>query len=100
MKSLKKAQRGRFAKVFPKLEGHGIQEMHPRIVHVSFDVTQEVAAALRALRDTGFYGSGVDCASVAEELLRRALLDPEILAHWRIPGRIMMGDLSKRRRSR
>jgi len=89
MKRLKKAQRGRFAKVFPELEGH-----------VSFDVTQEVAAALRALRDTGFYGNGVDCASVAEELLRHALLDPEILTHWRIPGRIMMGDLSKRRRLR
>ena len=30
MKSLKKAQRGRFAKVFPKLEGHGVQEMQAR----------------------------------------------------------------------
>lgn len=59
--------------------------MHPRIVNVSFDVTQEVAAALRALRDTGLWGNGVDCASVAEELLRRALLDPEILSHWRKP---------------
>ena len=100
MKRLKKPERGRYAKLFPKLEGHGVQEMHPQIVNVSFRVTQEVAAALRALRDTGFYGNGVDCASVAEELLRHALLDPDILTHWRIPGRIMMGDLSKRRRSR
>jgi hypothetical protein len=59
--------------------------MHPRIVNVNFDVTQEVAAALRALRDTGLFGNGVDCASVAEELLRRALLDPEILPYWRKP---------------
>jgi hypothetical protein len=50
---------------------------------VTFDVTQEVAAALRALRDTGLFGSGCDCASVAEELLRRALLDPEISRYWR-----------------
>ena len=84
----KKARRGRFAGKFPKLEGRGVQRMHPRIVNVSFDVTQEVAAALRALRDTGFYGSGVDCASVAEELLRRALLDPEIVPHWHVPGRL------------
>jgi hypothetical protein len=56
---------------------------HQCIVNVNFDVTQEVAAALRALRDTGFFGSGVDCASVAEELLRKALLDPQILPYWR-----------------
>ena len=53
-----------------------------RVVNVSFDVTQEVAAALRALRDTGFFGDGCDCASVAEELLRLALHVPEIAAYW------------------
>jgi hypothetical protein len=79
----KKAQRGRFATGFTKLEGKGAQEMHPRIVNVSFDVTQEVAAALRALRDTGLFGSGVDCASIAEELLRRALLQPGIVEYWK-----------------
>lgn len=70
-----KGQRGRFAKKFPTLEGRGVQTRHPRVVNVSFDVTQEVAAALRELRDTGLYGNGVDCTSVAEELLRKALLD-------------------------
>lgn len=60
--------------------------MHPRIVNVSFDVSQEVAAALRALRGTGLFGNGVDCASVAEELLRRALRDPEVLPYWLIPS--------------
>ena len=77
----KNARRGRFT--IPKLEGKGVQQMHPRIVNVSFDVTQEVAAALRALRDTGLFGNGCDSASVAEELLRRALLDPEVAEHWR-----------------
>lgn len=79
----KKVRRGRFAAAF-RLEGKpGPREMHPRIVNVSFDVTQEVAAALRALRDTGLFGNGIDCASVAEELLRRALLDEAILSYWR-----------------
>ena len=81
----KNAKRGRFAKKFPTLEGRGVQRMHPRIVNISFDVTQEVAAALRALRDTGLFGNGVDCASIAEELLRRALLDPQVVAYWRKP---------------
>lgn len=76
------AERGRFAKKFPTLEGRGVQHKHPRIVNVSFDVTQEVAAALRALRDTGLFGYAPDCASVAEELLRRALRDPEIARYW------------------
>jgi hypothetical protein len=53
------------------------------VVNVSFEVTQEAAAALRALRDTGLFGNGVDCASIAEELLRKALLDPTILPYWR-----------------
>lgn len=75
--------RGRFAKKFPTLEGRGVQRMHPRIIHVHFDLTQEVAAALGRLRDTGLFGNGVDCASVAEELLRRALLDPTVLPHWK-----------------
>lgn len=72
-----------------KLEGHSVQEMHPRIVNVSFDVTQEVAAALRALRDTGLFGNGVDCASIAEELLRKALLDPQVLPYWQNAGRFI-----------
>lgn len=79
----KGAKRGKLAGKFPKLDGRGVQRMRPRIVNVSFDVTQEVAAALRALRDTGLFGNGVDCASVAEELLRRVLLDPNLLPHWR-----------------
>ena len=68
-----------------RLEGRGDQEMHPRIVNISFDVTQEVATALRALRDTGLFGNGVDCASISEELLRRALLDPDVIYYWRKP---------------
>lgn len=79
----KTARRGRFAKTAPTLEGRGVQRMHPRVVNVSFDVTQDVASALRALRDTGLFGNGVDCASVAEELLRKALLDPTVLPYWR-----------------
>ena len=70
-------------------------------LNVSFDVTQEVAAALNALRATGFYGNGVDCASVAEELLRLALRDPEIVPHWHVPGRLARtaeGSAPKRRR--
>ena len=78
----KLTKRGAFAKKFPTLDGHGVQPMHPRIVHVGFYVTQEVAAALRALRGTGIFGNGVDCASIAEELLRRALLDPQVLPYW------------------
>ena len=81
----KNAQRGRFAKKPSTLEGRGARPMHPRSINVSFDVTQEVAAALRALRDTGLYGNGVDCSSVAEELLRGALLDPTIFPYWRKP---------------
>ena len=79
----KNAERGRFAKTAPTLEGRGVQRMHPRVINVSFDVTQEVAAALRALRDTGLFGSGVDCASIAEELLRRALFQPGVIEYWR-----------------
>lgn len=79
----KKTPRGRFAHAFPTLEGRGVQQMHPRVVEVRFEVTQEVAAALRALRATGLFGNGVDCASVAEELLRRALLDETIVPHWK-----------------
>jgi hypothetical protein len=72
----------RSAEKFPALEGRGVQSAHPRIVNISFDVSQEVAAALRALRDTGLFGNGLDCTSVAEELLRKALLNPEILPYW------------------
>jgi hypothetical protein len=78
----KSAQRGKLAGKFPALKGKDAQAMHPRIVNVSFDVTQEVAAALRALRGTGLFGNGVDCATVAEELLRRALLQPGVLEYW------------------
>jgi len=72
MSHFKKARRGRLLKRFPML-------------NVSFDVTQEVAAALQALRATGLFGNGVDCASIAEELLRKALLDPAIVPYWRKP---------------
>lgn len=65
--------------------GAQTQTMCPPVVNVSFDVTQEVAAALRALRGTGFFGNGVDCASVAEELLHKALRDPSVLPYWRKP---------------
>jgi hypothetical protein len=92
---MKNAQRGSFAKTAPTLEGRGIQPMHPRVVNVSFDVSQEVAAALRALRDTGLFGSGVDCASVAEELLRLALRDPAVAAYWQVP---CLTDLSRKPR--
>ena len=70
--AFKKPRLGRFAKKFPTL-------------NVSFDVTQEVAAALQALRATGLFGNGVDCASIAEELLRKALLDPTVMPYWRKP---------------
>jgi hypothetical protein len=78
----KGAKRGRFYRDV-SLEGKGVQRRHPRIVNVSFDVTQEVAGALRALRATGLFGNGIDCASVAEELLRHALRDPQIIRIWR-----------------
>ena len=54
-----------------------------KIMNVNFDTSQNVAAALRALRDTGFFGNGLDGASVAEELLRWALLQPGVVEHWR-----------------
>ena len=92
----KNAKRGRFAKKFPTLEGRGVQRMHPRVINISFDVTQEVAATLRALRDTGLFGNGVDCASVAEELLRLALRDPEIVPHWHVPGRLAIARAATR----
>ena len=82
---MKRVKRGRFLNPASKLEGEGVQGMQPRVVNVSFDVTQPVAAALRTLRDTGLFGNGCDCASVAEELLRRVLLDPEVAKHWRKP---------------
>ena len=80
-----KAKRGLFAKTTKLERSKGLRKMRPRVMNVSFDVTQEVTAALRALRDTGLFGNGVDCASVAEELLRRALLDPTILPFWKKP---------------
>jgi len=74
----RKAQRGRFT--IPK--GTKVRRPTPRVVNINFDVTQEVAAALRTLRGTGLFGNGCDCASVAEELLRRALLAPSIAPFW------------------
>jgi len=53
-----------------------------RPIKMNFDITREVFDALCTLRDTGLYGNGRDCASVANELLRRALLDPEIALRW------------------
>lgn len=58
------------------------QMKRPLIVEVSFTTTQEVAVALHALRSTGLFGNGVDCASVAEELLRYALRQPDVIRHW------------------
>lgn len=75
----KGAQRGRFT--IPK--GTKVRMPTPRDVDVHFKVTKEVFAALFALRDTGLFGDGCDSNSVAEELLRRALLDPEIARYWR-----------------
>jgi hypothetical protein len=80
----KNTKRGRFYRDV-SLEGKGVQRRHPRIVNVSFDVTQDVAGALRALRATGLFGNGIDCASIAEELLRRALLDPNVVRYWKKP---------------
>lgn len=78
--STRKQERDRWS--FPTRES--VQPTPPNRVngaYVSFDTTQEVAAALRALRATGLFGK--DCATIAEELLRRALLDPTVQPHWR-----------------
>jgi hypothetical protein len=50
-----------------------------RVIH--FATTQVVADAITTLRDTGLFGR--DCPSVAEELLRWALLQPGVVEHWR-----------------
>jgi hypothetical protein len=74
----KNAQRGRFFR-----KGAKVRMPTPRVVEVRFKTTKQVHAALMALRNTGFFGDGCDSASVAEELVRRALLDPAILPYWR-----------------
>ena len=56
-----------------------------KLVNVNFYTTQQVAAALRRLRDTGLFGNGYDCATVAEELLRWALQQPDVAKFWRKP---------------
>ncbi len=73
----KNTQRGRFYR-----KGAKVKLPTPRAVVVRFKITPQVHAALIALRDTGLFGDGCDSASVAEELLRRALLDPQVVAHW------------------
>jgi hypothetical protein len=80
----KDAARGIFAKTTSKRERQAaLKRLRPRTVQVSFAVTCEVVDALRALRDTGLFGNGQDCESVAEELLRKALLDPHLVPYWR-----------------
>jgi hypothetical protein len=54
-----------------------------KVVDINFTTSLSVARALEALALTGFFGNGRDSASVAEELLRRALLQPGIVEHWR-----------------
>lgn len=79
----KNAERGVFSPTTTKHNrDKAIKRLRPRVMNVSFDVTYEIVDALRALRDTGFFGNGLDCESVAEELLRKALLDPEVLPYW------------------
>lgn len=55
----------------------------PQIRLVSIKTTPKVMEALSALRDTGFFGNGHDRESVAEELLRRALLLPDVACFWK-----------------
>lgn len=50
---------------------------------LTLTISPEVASSLGRLRETGLFGDGSDCESVAEELLRRALLDPQIVPFWR-----------------
>jgi hypothetical protein len=80
----KGAARGVFAKTTSKRERQAaLKRLRPRTMQVSFTVTREVVDALRALRDTGLFGNGQDCESVADELLRKALLDPNVVLYWR-----------------
>lgn len=74
----KDAQRGRFYR-----KGAKTKLPAPRTVLVRLKVTPQVHAALIALRNTGLFGDGCDSASVAEELIRRGLLDPTIAPYWR-----------------
>ena len=71
------AQRGRFYK-----KGMKMRLPDRRTVDVHLKVTKQVAAALHALIATGLFGDGATIGSAAEELLRHALRDPAILAHW------------------
>lgn len=75
-----KGQRGRFYR-----KGAKMKMPNPRAVNLHLKITPQVLAALIALRDTGLFGDGCDSASVAEELLRRALLDPMIAPYWKKP---------------
>ena len=84
------ARRGRFYK-----KGAKMKMPTPRAVNIHFKVTPQVASALHALRATGLFGDGCDSASVAEELLRRALRDPEVAAYWQVP---CLTDLSRKAR--
>ena len=80
----KRAERGLLAPTTSKAaRAKGLKRLRPRTMKISFDVTQEVVGALRALKDTGLFGNGLDCESVAEELLRKALLDPNVVPYWR-----------------
>ena len=80
----KNGVRGAFAPTTPKhVRDKLLKKLRPHSMKVSFAVTQEVVDALRALRDTGLFGNGLDCESVAEELLRKALLDPNVVPYWR-----------------
>jgi hypothetical protein len=51
---------------------------------LTLTISPEVASALRRLHETGLFGDGSGSEdAVAEELLRRALLDPQIVPFWR-----------------
>jgi hypothetical protein len=49
---------------------------------ICIPLTEPVLSALEALARTGFHGP--EPAAVAEELLRRALLSPEVIEHWKL----------------
>ncbi len=73
----KDGQRGRFYK-----KGATMQLPNRRGVDVHFKTTRQVVLALHELSATGLFGDGGTVGSVAEELLRWALLQPGVLEHW------------------
>ena len=73
----KDGQRGRFYK-----KGAKVRLPDRRVVDVHFKATKQVVLALHALCATGLFGDGCTVGSVAEELLRHALLQPGVLEHW------------------